>query len=588
MKRRSLLALLAAVTLSSSASAQDDYWRQPRRLPVFGRSIAATDDSTALAISPANIAFMPAAELRWTGLFLDDTNQVPWQGHAFGLAFPLPFVPVATGFRLEFVDPPNAMSQTEFSSANYQWLTWGLALATTNASAFGLTVQRTYSDYAINDSLSSFSLGYSARPFDGAAISLIANDINAPQNGAGGRIDRSFDVALAIRPLGTRLIELGLEAKYVDRTDDTWTPRGTLGIDLPPIGRLRGDFTMYDPESADRQWTASAALALYFNSPGGSSELAGGAVTGDALGEDGSYGVQMDVAFRGYREPAGVDAPRYALRVRIEDTPTVRGHTALLKKLWRIADDDAADAVVLELRTSPADSLAHVQELRDAVAHLRSNGKRVLCHLEDAGGAELYLCAAANKTYINPAGGLRFAGLKTTHLYFGSLLQKLGIRADFVRIGKFKSAPERFTRDSATDPARGATIDLLQQTERQFIEGVSAGRRVPVQTLRQRIAKGPFVASEALVAGLVDGYAFDDEIEDKLNELLGRDVFLVDDEAAERAPKDFGQTRSVAIVYVEGDMIDGRSQTIPLLGTRLVGSYTIAETLKELVSGFQV
>jgi protease-4 len=238
--------------------------------------------------------------------------------------------------------------------------------------------------------------------------------------------------------------------------------------------------------------------------------------------------------------------------------------------------------VVLELRTSPAGSLAHVQELRDALLHLRRSGKRVLCHLEDAGGSELYLCSAANKIYLNPAGGIRFAGLKTTHLYFASLLGKLGVRADFVRIGAHKSAPERFTRDGASNVARRDTIDLLQQTERQFVEGVSSGRRIPVAELRKRIAKGPFVASEALVAGLVDGYAFDDEIEDKLSDLLGRDVVLLDDDPATRAPEDFGAGRNIAIVYVEGDMVDGRSQTIPLLGTKLVGSYTIAETIKQL------
>jgi protease-4 len=35
-------------------------------------------------------------------------------------------------------------------------------------------------------------------------------------------------------------------------------------------------------------------------------------------------------------------------------------------------------------------------------------------------------------------------------------------------------------------------------------------------------------------------------------------------------------------VYVDGDIIDGRSRTIPLIGIELAGSYTIAETLKRV------
>ncbi len=307
---------LASLALSAPAAAQAPH-EQPRRLPAFGRSTATTDDTTSLVLNPANLAFMPGAELRWTGLFLDDTNRVPWQGHAFAFAFPIPFIPLATGVRLDFVDPPNAMASTPQGAANYQWLTWGLALGS-DAAAFGLSVQRTYSDKALADSLGSFSLGYSTRPFNGVALSLVANDINAPVNAAGGRIDRTFDMALGIRPLGTRSIELGLEAEYTDREDDAWTPRGTLGIDIPSLGRLRGDFTMYRPADPDeRSWTASAALAVNFNPPTGSMELAGGAITGDALGEDGSWGVQADAAFRGWRETAGIESPRYALRVRI-------------------------------------------------------------------------------------------------------------------------------------------------------------------------------------------------------------------------------------------------------------------------------
>src|SRR5262249_31803342 len=144
----------------------------------------------------------------------------------------------------------------------------------------------------------------------------------------------------------------------------------------------------------------------------------------------------------GFREPVGIDAPpytrgrgsrhagprsaAYAVRLRIENTPDTRDHVALLRKLWDIADEGDVDVVVLELRTAPADALAHVEELSAAVRYLRDNGKHVLCHLEDANGGALYLCSAADKILVNPAGGLRFAGLRMRHFYLANLLGKLG------------------------------------------------------------------------------------------------------------------------------------------------------------------
>jgi len=260
----------------------------------------------------------------------------------------------------------------------------------------------------------------------------------------------------------------------------------------------------------------------------------------------------------------------------------VRAHTALLRKLWDIADSEPnVAAVVLELRAAPADSMAHTQELRDAVFHLRQAGKRVLCDLEDGDGSALYLCSAADRIVLNPAGGIRFAGLKSRYMYFGNLLANLGIKADFVRIGAHKSAPESFMRDGSTDVSRADKIDLLQQVERNFTVGVAAGRHLDATELRARIAKGPFVAAEAKAAGLVDGFAFDDQLEDEAAKLVGYPIRLLDDRRAPRAPDYFGDNPGLAIIYVDGDMVDGRSQTIPLIGTRLVGSYTIAESLKK-------
>ncbi|MEB2310259.1 MAG: signal peptide peptidase SppA [Sorangiineae bacterium] len=574
-------ALFATLGVCGVARAQAPLAR-PERLPALGRGVAGTDDTTALAANPANLAFLPGAELRWSGLFLPERDTVPWQGHAFAFGFPIRLLSLSTGLRVDVMSPPDAARAGGFSAA-YQWLTWGLAFGS-DAAALGVSLQRSYSDAPSAHGLASWSAAWSLRPWNGLGLSLVAHDLNAPRSQSGYRLAPAFELAAAVRPLGTRALELGLEGKYLDEGNGVWVPRATLGVDLPPFGRLRGDFAMSDPASAARRaWTASAALAIYLSGPGGSMEVSGGGVTGTGLGARGSYGLETGAAFRGFREPAGQEAPRSAVRVRIEDTPSNRGHVALLERLWELADDEpTVDAVVLELRSAPGSSLAHVEELRDAIQHLRARGKRVLCHLEDAGGSELYLCAAASRTLMNPAGGLRFAGLRMQHLYFAGLLEKLGIRADFVRIGAHKSAPEQFTRDGASDVARADTINLLQQYELEFMRGVAAGRRLGIPALRERIAQGPFIAQEARAAGLVDGFAFDDELEAAVDELVGRPTTLLDDAPSGRAPERFGRGRRLALVYVDGDMIDGRSRTIPLVGTRLAGSYTIAETLEKV------
>lgn len=579
---------LVSLAITTPLFAQEPIQRVTR-LPAFGSSVTTTEDTRAIVSNPANLAFMPGAELRYQGVFLDEAVEVPWQGHSIGFGFPIPWVSLATGLRVDLIDPPEAASTSMFGGdSSYQFLTWALALRTSQTSAMGFSLQRTYSDHPLAHALSSWSFGVSTRPFNGFGLSFVAHDINRPENGAGATIGTSYDIGISVRPLGTRAIDIGLEAKHVRELGGYWVPRATLGLDIAPIGRLKGEFSWSDPfeQALEPAWIASASLAVYLNGPGGSVELAAGSVFGDGLGSEAGdrpyVNLHTDIAFRGFREPVGIESPLHAVRIRLEDTPSTRGHVALLRHLWQLAEEeDSVRAVVLELRTAPASSLARVEELRDAVGYLRAHGKQVLCHLEDNGGASLYLCSAADRILINPAGGLRFAGLRTRYFYLADLLGKLGIRADFVRIGAHKSAPEQFTRSTATEQARKDKIDLLQQYERIFAADVAAGRRIDVDDLRERIKSGPFVAEEAKAAGLLDGFAFDDQLEEEVNKLVGAPISLLDDKRSARAPSRFGRDRRIAVVYLDGDMVDGRSSSIPFLGVNLAGSYTIADAIKQ-------
>jgi protease-4 len=303
------------------------------------------------------------------------------------------------------------------------------------------------------------------------------------------------------------------------------------------------------------------------------------ALTGDGVAPETSVDLQTSVASRGFPEPVGLSLGRYAVRVRMEDTPDPRDHVDLLRGLWSLSREPRVDAVVLELRAEPGATLAHVEELRDAVLELRQSGKRVLCHLEDADLGALYLCAAANQTWINPVGGVHFAGLKARYTYFARLLEKLGIRAEAIHIGEHKSAPERFTRDGSTDVSRQDKIDLLQQTERHVTEGLASGRKMSFARVRALAKEGPFMAQQAKDAGLVDGLAFDDEVDSALTKLLGRRTRLQRDDRVAPAPDRFAPQPSIALVYVEGDMIDGRTRSTPLIGAQVSGSYTVAEAI---------
>jgi protease-4 len=541
-------------------------------VPDPGRSIASSDDSTAIAVNPANLAFQHEWELRWNWLWTGSASALPITGHSIAASIPVWIL--ASGLRVDLLDPPES-APAPFDDTS-QWIRWGLAVRGGDTMALGTTLGWSASDSPSLDDQFSLTSGLTLRPFTFLSLAAVARNWNEPVSRSRVyTLERSYDVGVAVRPTGRRDLEVGLEAAYQTGLEE-WTPRATLGIDVPRLGRLRGDVTLLDA-SGDRSFAAMAGLdlnAALFPML----QVSGGGVFGDAITRSGT-GFYAGAAIRGFREP-GVVLPGKVARIRIESTPGARGHVRLLRRLWRLTSDPEVEGVLLVLRDDPASSLAHAEEVGEAIRGLRARGKKVICHLESAGGRGLYVCSQADKIAINPAGGIRFAGLASQYFYFGKLLQNLGVRADIVRIGKHKLAAEQFALPQGTDVADENHQDLINQYERVYLHDVGGGRRIATDELKRRIARGPFLAHEAQAAGLVDLLAYEDELDRVVEETFGHRIRVVDDDPLPRARARWGDPSKLAIVYLAGDMIDGDSRYIPFLGIRLAGSYTIARALK--------
>jgi protease IV len=575
-----ILGLLAAgLGLSTRAGATEPLPSRAERIMSPGRSLAGDDSAETVSINPANLAHLPGGELRWTGLFCADTQKVGC-GHSLTGAIPLLFG-LTTGLRVDWVMPPDS-ARFPYAGYDYAWLSWALGYKLGERLSLGVSLQRAYSSNAYVDGLFGVTAGVTFRPYTRFALSAIARDVNAPApqrlppNGQ-PVLDRSYALALALRPTGTRAFELGLETRYLQGTDD-WIPRGTAVVEIPGVGRARGDVEVANVANDQKRGVvATAGLELSF----GGLTAGGGALFGSGLGANQNLGAYATASIAQYTQE-GLPRPARAVWLRVEHTPGTRGHVGLLRRLWRIADAKDVAAITMVIRSEPAATFAHAEELADAFRLLRAKGKKVLCSFEDGGPKALFACASADRIVVNPAGGVRYAGLKTSYFYLAKLLANIGVKAEFVRIGAHKSAPEQFTNDSASDVARADHEDLLRQNEAVFVKNLSVYRHLSEDRVRASTANGPFIAREAREAGFVDGEAFDDELERATQDLVGRKLPYQEWQDDTRAPLHAGPRGKVAILYVDGDMIDGRSQRIPLVDMRLTGSYSIAETVKKL------
>ena len=221
------------------------------------------------------------------------------------------------------------------------------------------------------------------------------------------------------------------------------------------------------------------------------------------------------------------------------------------KLLHRATGDTRVKALILEPRGLDA-GWAKLEELRSEILAFKASGKPVYAFLRNAGTREYYLATAADKIYMAPEDELDVKGLRAELLFLKGTLDKLGVSMEFEHVGKYKDAPDTFTKTSPSPETLEVTNQILDQYYGNLIQVMADGRKLPAGAVRGVIDQGPFIGQSALDSGLVDGLIFEDEMLTQLNTLLKADLKKI---GARSYSKTAGAdpTGRPRIAYVTGD-----------------------------------
>jgi protease IV len=253
----------------------------------------------------------------------------------------------------------------------------------------------------------------------------------------------------------------------------------------------------------------------------------------------------------------------------------------ILAALDRAAEDPRIDGVVLRLRSMSL-GWGRVAELRDSILNLRAAGKRVVVHLDGGDDAEVYLSSAANRVFLTPAGGLAFDGLHVTLAYVSDLLGQLGVKAEAVSAGEYKTAPRTFTASEPSPEELEVQESILDGLYGRLREAVAEGRGLETEEVQRIIERGGLTADDAMAENLVDGLAYWDEVPSRLEDLAGRTPRLRRDYLDEvRRYTRWTPPPRIAVVPVIGEITQGRAEggLFNLFGGR-AGSEDVIDALR--------
>lgn len=419
--------------------------------------------------------------------------------------------------------------------------------------------------------LVTWDLALTYRPSPRLGLVLIGSDLFGPLQfvPAGVTLPATVQAGVALRPFEHDGVTL--EGSFAIDTVGEIGARALIEARIPYLGRAQA-LAEIDGLSS----TGPAALRL----------MGVLAVDWEQLGletgivREAQYGYYIAASVRG-RSHEGLPERRVLLDLEVSSLGP-RAIIALLERLRRARDDRRVGAVLLRVRNSGI-GMAYAQELRLAIDALQRRGKPVACHLESAKGSEVYACSTAARVWIDPAGEVKPIGPSFEMISLGRLLGSLGIRADILRIGDYKSAPEQLMNERVSVPAREERERLLDDLIRRLAVDLSRDRGVSEDVIREVIDRSPYRADEAVTAGLAHASADEYDLDEPLRAWLGRSLPRHED-PPERAPRSFGAARRIGLVVVDGSIVDGENIDIPIVDIHMSGGRTVVEAIEALAS----
>lgn len=232
-------------------------------------------------------------------------------------------------------------------------------------------------------------------------------------------------------------------------------------------------------------------------------------------------------------------------------------------------------------------TFASREELRNALDDFKQSGKKIYSYFVSASQSSYYLLSVSDKIYMYPEGDLALEGLGVELMFFKNVLDKLGIKMQAIRHGKFKSAVEPFIQDHASAENIEQMDKFITRLDDHLKASISSGRKMTVAELNDLMNRIPYYTGKsALENKLVDELIIEDKLvkavrkseDNKARIVKSKQYFAFKEENPQWSSI---MDKQIAIVYATGSIMSGKSSGGSFFSADIMGSDTTADLIRK-------
>lgn len=293
--------------------------------------------------------------------------------------------------------------------------------------------------------------------------------------------------------------------------------------------------------------------------------------------------------------PEGAQAPGLFSEI-------VESLSSIKERIEKAGEDKEIKGLLLNIQ-SPQITWAKVSEISQSIEIYKKSGKKVIAYMEQAMTMDYLLASYCDEVIMPETGMILMPGIRAEVTFYKNLLDKLSIKTDMMRVGKYKSAAENLTRTSMSPEFREELTAILEDHYETLIGTIAENRNLETEKVKGIIDSAPFLVGDAKEMGLVDEAIYYDELVSNLEKMSPESKVEYDKSyGKKKRDTDFsglaGMVKmmnlmmgveprqkknddpKIAIIYAEGMIITGNSTESMFTG-KIMGSTTMVKAINK-------
>lgn len=234
----------------------------------------------------------------------------------------------------------------------------------------------------------------------------------------------------------------------------------------------------------------------------------------------------------------------------------------IVQAIKNAKDDSRIEGILLDCKGAYI-GVSQCEDIINALKEFKASDKWIWAYADTYTQTDYFVASAADSVFLNPIGMVNIHGLSGQVIFFKGLMDKIGIEAQIVKVGTYKSAVEPFMLTGMSDANRQQMTHYIGRIWDNMKQDIAKNRNTHADSVNSWADSYTFSlsAEDYLNLNIVDALKYTHELE----ELVAAKTQTTDPKFIEledyytsisSSLKNTSASKRIAVLYAVGDITE--------------------------------